>query len=307
MVIVGGGPGGCTAALYAARAGLRTVLLEKLSTGGQAALTDWVDNYPGFPQGIDGFTLGQAMGRQAEQAGAEVVLAEVTALDLAGDVKRAVTSGGVFFGRTLILATGASPKKLELPGETDLEGRGIYHCAACDGMRCRGKTVLVVGGGNTAASEALYLSRLAEKVILVHRRDTLRAEAAYRQRLEAAGNVEFRWNTVVSALHGSDSLNAVTLRDRRTGEEWLLPCGGLFVCIGSAPETALAAAQLPLDAGGYIPAPDTTRTSLHGVFAVGDIRQKPLRQIVTATADGAVAAYQAQEFLSRSNNARIPD
>ena len=300
MVIIGGGPGGYTAALYAARAGLDTVVLEKLSAGGQMALTANIDNYPGYPQGIDGFTLGESMQAGAERFGAKTELAEVEALALSGEIKRVDTSEGVFYGRTVVLATGASPRKLGLPHEAELTGRGVNYCAACDGMFYKGKTVVVVGGGNTAAADALQLSRICEKVILVHRRDTLRATKIYHQPLMDAKNVEFRWNSTVTELLHEGKLTGVKLTDVNTGEETVIPCSGVFVSVGRSPATELVKDQLALDSSGYVVADETTRTNLPGVFAVGDVRTKALRQIVTAVADGAAAAHYADAYLAEN-------
>lgn len=298
MVIIGGGPGGYTAALYAARAGLKVVVLEKLSAGGQMALTSQIDNYPGFPEGVDGFTLGESMQQGAERFGAETELAEVTRLDLNADPKVIETSEGTFYGRTVVLSTGASPRNLGLPEEQGLIGRGVNYCAACDGMLYRGKTVVVVGGGNTAAADAMLLSRVCEKVIVVHRRDTLRATKIYHQPLMDAKNVEFRWNSAVSRLEADGRLNGVVIKDVNTGEESVIPADGVFVSIGRKPATELVKGQLELDEGGYIIADESTRTNIPGVFAVGDVRSKALRQVVTAVADGANAVHFAEEYLA---------
>ena len=298
MVIIGGGPGGYTAALYAARAGLRVVVLEKLSAGGQMALTQEIDNYPGFEDGIDGFELGEKMQNQAQRFGAETEYAEVTALDLAADPKVIETSEGTFYGKTVVIATGANPRELGLAGERELVGRGLAYCAACDGMTVRGKTAVVVGGGNSAAEDALLLSRIAQKVILVHRRDTLRATKVYHEPLEKAENVEFRWNTAVEELLSEKKLTGLRLRDLKTGAVSDLACDGVFVSIGRTPVTELVRGQLALDAGGYIVADETTATSLPGVYAVGDVRTKLLRQVVTAVSDGAVAVHLAEEYLA---------
>ncbi len=298
MLIVGGGPGGYTAALYAARAGLSVVVLEKLSAGGQMALTAQIDNYPGFEEGIDGFTLGEKMQQQAERFGAITELAEVTALHLDGEVKVAETTEGTFQARTVVLSTGAGPKLLGLPMETELTGRGVNYCAACDGMFYKGKTVVVVGGGNTAAADALALSRIAKKVIVVHRRDTLRATKIYHEPLRSAPNVEFRWNSAVTELLADGKLKGIKLKDLVTGKEDLIDCDGLFVSIGRTPATRLVQGQLVLDDAGYVMADETTRASIPGVFAVGDVRTKELRQIVTAVADGAAAAHYAEEYLA---------
>lgn len=298
MIVVGGGPGGYTAALYAARSGLDTLVLEKLSAGGQMALTEAIDNYPGFEEGIDGFTLAEKMQRQAERFGAKSEYAEVERVDLAASPKVLETSAGVFYGRTVVLATGAGPRELGLANEAALTGRGVAYCAACDGMRYRGRTVVVVGGGNSAAGDALALSRVAKKVILVHRRDSLRATKVYHEPLMRAENIEFRWNSAVTELLGGDRLTGVRLRDLRTGEETQLDCDGVFISVGRKPATELVQGQLELDRGGYIVADETTKTSLPGVYAVGDVRTKPLRQVVTAVANGAMAVHMAEEYLA---------
>ena len=301
MIIIGGGPGGYTAALYATRAGLSTLVLEKLSAGGQMALTSEIDNYPGFPQGVDGFDLGMAMQEGAQRFGAESKMASVTALELSGAVKTVATTDGAFRSRTVVLATGAGPRLLGLPKEQELTGKGLHYCAHCDGMFYRNKTVVVVGGGNSAVADALLLSRICKKVILVHRRDTLRATQLYHKQLEKAENVEFRWNSTISELLCGDRLTGVRLTDVRTGSETELSCDGLFVSIGRVPVSDLAVGQVALDENGYIVADESTRTSLPGVFAVGDVRTKTLRQIVTAVADGAVAAHYAEQALSEEN------
>jgi thioredoxin reductase (NADPH) len=298
MIIVGGGPGGYTAALYAVRAGMTALVVEKLSAGGQMALTHIIDNYPGFPDGVDGFELGQLMQQQAQRFGAETVLAEVQRLELEGPVKTVHTDSGTFSAKTVVLATGADPRPLGLPEEMNLRGRGIHYCAACDGMFYRGKTVVVVGGGNSAVADALVLSRVAAKVILVHRRDTLRASKVYHQSLAAAENVEFRWNSQVVELLHESKVSGVRLRDVVSGEESILPCDGVFVSIGRKPATDFLAGQLELDAGGYVIAGENTATSIPGVYAVGDMRTKLLRQVVTAVSDGAVAVHMAEEYLA---------
>ena len=300
MVIIGGGPGGYTAALYAARAGLDTVVLEKLSAGGQIALTSQVDNYPGFEEGIDGFTLGEKMQAQAERFGAQTEYAEVTSVDLNASPKVIESSEGTFYGRTVVIATGAGPRELGVPKEQELVGRGVAYCAACDGMFYRGKTVAVVGGGNSAAADALLLSRVAKKVIVIHRRDSLRATKIYHEPLMNAENVEFRWNSTVEELLHDGKLTGVRLRDVHTGEESILELDGVFVSIGRKPATALVEGQLELDKGGYIAAGESTETNIPGVYAVGDVRTKKLRQVVTAVADGAMAVHMAEEFLAQN-------
>ena len=297
-VIIGGGPGGYTAALYAARAGLDTVVLEKMSPGGQMALTDTIDNYPGFEEGVDGFTLGMKMQQSAGRFGAKTEYAEVLSAELTQDVKTVITGSGEFKAKTVIIASGANPRELGLPNEKQLVGKGVHYCAHCDGRFYKGKTVVVVGGGNTAVSDALYLSRIAEKVILVHRRDTLRATKIYREPLLKTENVTFCRDSTVSEILADESVSAVKLKNVKTGEETVVPCDAVFVSIGRKPATGFLADKLTLDENGYIPADETTRTEIPGVFAAGDVRTKALRQVVTAVSDGANAAYFAEEYLN---------
>lgn len=299
VIVIGGGPGGYTAALYAARANLSVAILEKLSPGGQMGTTDVIDNYPGFPQGVNGFELAMQMKEGAERFGAQTQLAEVTQVELAGQVKTVHTSGGDYQARTVVLATGAHPRELGLPGERELRGRGVSYCATCDGMFYRGKTVVVVGGGNTAVSDVLYLSRLCEKVYLVHRRDTLRASKVYLDPLQKAENVEFVWDSEVKQLLRDQAVTGVRVRNKKTGKERDIPCGGVFVAVGYLPNTELYRGQVELDEAGYVLADETTQTNLPGVFAVGDLRKKPLRQVVTAASDGAVAAHFIEEYLNQ--------
>ena len=296
-VIIGGGPAGYTAALYGARAGLDTLVLERLSAGGQMNLTHQIDNYPGFSEGIDGFELGQKMLAGATKFGANTRYAHVTAVELHKDPKVIHTDGGFLLARSVILATGADPRKLGLPMEQELTGKGVSYCAFCDGMFYRGKTVVVVGGGNTAAAEALQLSRVAKEVILIHRRDSLRATKIYHQPLLQAENIKILWNSAVTQLHRQEKLTGITVKNLQTGEESLLETEGLFVSIGRDPVTDLYRGQVALDDKGYILADETTETNIPGVFAAGDVRTKALRQVVTATADGAVAIARAEEYL----------
>lgn len=300
MIIIGGGPGGYTAALYAARAGLDVVLLEKLSAGGQMAQSHQIDNYPGFVEGIDGFQLAMQMQEQAERFGAKTEYAEVYRLELNSQPKVVESSEGTFYGRTVVFATGAGPRELGVAKEQQLVGRGVAYCATCDGMFYKGKTVAVVGGGNSAAADALLLSRVAKKVVLIHRRDALRATKIYHAPLEQAENVEFRWNSRVVELLHADKLSGLRLADVNSGEESILECDGVFVSIGRKPATELVQGQLELDAGGYILAGEDTKTSIPGVYAVGDVRAKQVRQVVTAVADGAVAVHMAEEFLAQA-------
>ena len=298
MIVVGGGPGGYTAALYAARAGLDTMVLEKLSAGGQMALTEQIDNYPGFEDGIDGFSLGEKMKRGTERFGVETKLTEVLSLDLSGTVKKAETSEGPLFARTIVLATGAGPRELGVESEQELIGKGVNYCAACDGMFYKNKTVVIAGGGNTAAADALILSRICKKVIVVHRRDTLRATKIYHEPLMKAENVEFRWDSEIIELLHDEKVIGIRLRNVKTGEETTLACDGVFVSIGRKPSSELVKDQVEVDPAGYIIADESTRTNIPGVFAVGDVRTKALRQVVTAVADGATAVHYAEEYLA---------
>ena len=298
MIIVGGGPGGYTAALYAARAGLDVLLIERLSAGGQMNLTGQIDNYPGFPEGVDGFQLSYNMQQQAERFGAKTKYAEVLNLELEGAVKSVRTNEGLYRAKTVVISTGAGPRQLGVDRENEMIGRGIGYCAHCDGMFYRGKTVVVVGGGNSAAAEALYLSRIAKEVILVHRRDSLRATQIYHKPLKEAPNIRFLWNSQATELLGDEVLEGVKIRNLVSGEEEILDVQGLFVSIGRKPATELVKEQLTLDDAGYIMAGEDTKTNLSGVSAVGDVRTKELRQIVTAVADGAMAAHMAEQYLA---------
>ncbi|MBR5222290.1 MAG: thioredoxin-disulfide reductase [Clostridia bacterium] len=298
MLIIGGGPAGYTAALYASRAGLDTCVLDRMAPGGQMALTGDIDNYPGFDEGIDGFTLGMKMQAGAHRFGAVTDYAEVLSLDLTSPWKRVETTLGTYLGKTLIIAAGANPRALGIDGEEALLGRGVHYCAHCDGRFYKGKTVVVVGGGNSAAADALHLSRLAEKVYVVHRRDTLRAEKIYHEPLMQAENVEFLWNSTVEGFAVGERLSGVTIRNTVSGEKTELPCDGVFVSIGRQPATAFLGGCVSLDGHGYILADETTKTNVPGVYAVGDIRTKRLRQVITAAADGAAAVHEAEEYLA---------
>ena len=300
VIVIGGGPAGYTAALYTARAGLSTLVIEKLYAGGQMTQTHQIDNYPGFHEGIDGFTLGMNMQLGAQRFGAEVVNAEVLSVQLKGAEKQIETNEGLFLAKTVVIATGAGHKHLGVEKESELVGRGVAYCASCDGMFYRGKTVAVVGGGNSAAADAMVLSRIAKKVYLIHRRDQLRATKVYHEPLQKAENIEFVWNSTVEELHHEDVLTGVRVRNLQTGEEKVLELNGLFVSVGRSPVTDLFKDQLELDENGYIVADESTRTSLPGVYAVGDVRTKAVRQIITAAADGAVAAHYAEKYLLES-------
>lgn len=299
MIIIGGGPAGYTAALYASRAGFDTLLIERMSVGGQMALTDTIDNYPGFEEGIDGFTLGVKMQAGAERFGARTRNADVIGVELSGKIKKVITSTGELMSYTVVIATGANPRELGIEGETELIGRGLHYCAHCDGRFYRNRTVAVVGGGNSAAADALYLSNLAKKVYLIHRRDSLRATKVYHEPLKKAENVEFVWNSTVSELIVEERVAGAKLKSKDGDKEKELRFDGIFVSIGRKPATDIFLGHIELDELGYIIADETTRTNIDGVYAVGDVRTKALRQVVTAVGDGAVAVHFAEEYLSQ--------
>lgn len=298
MIIIGGGPAGYTAALYASRAGFNTVTVERMSPGGQMAITDIIDNYPGFEEGIDGFDLGIKMQRGAERFGAKTEYAEVVSVDLTQKIKKVKTANGTLYGKTLVIATGANPKELGIQNERELIGRGVHYCAHCDGRFYKNKTVAVVGGGNTAAADALYLSRIAKKVYLIHRRDILRATKIYHEPLMQADNIEFLWNSAVTEFTADDRVTGAKITNLKTGDVTGIDCDGVFISIGRKPATDFVRGKLLLDDDGYIIADETTRTDIPGVYAAGDVRTKALRQVVTAVSDGAVAVHFAEKYLA---------
>ena len=300
MIIIGGGPAGYTAALYASRAGLDVVLIEKIGPGGQMALTGDIDNYPGFDEGIDGFTLGMKMQQGAERFGAKTEYAEVTSVDLTEKVKKVQTTNGDYLAKTVVISTGANPKELGIPGEQELVGRGVHYCAHCDGRFYKDKTVVVVGGGDSAVSDAMYLSKLAKKVHVVHRRDTLRATKIYHEPLMNADNVELVWNSVVTDFILNERVTGAKVRNVKTDVETTLSCDGVFISIGRKPATDFLSSSVLLDTNGYIIADESTKTNMSGVYAVGDVRTKMLRQVVTAVSDGAVAVHCAEEYLAKN-------
>lgn len=301
MIIIGGGPAGYTAALYAARAGLDAVLIEKAGAGGQMALTDVIDNYPGFDEGIDGFTLGMKMKNGAERFGVKTILEQVNSVDFKNDVKAVNTAGKTYFAKTVVVSTGADPNELGVKNEREYIGKGIHYCAHCDGRFYKDKTVMVVGGGNTAVADALFLARFAKKVYIVHRRDTFRAEKILVDPLLHAENVEILWNSVPVEFTAEERISGALIKNTVINQEIKVPVDGVFVSIGRKPVTYFLEGSVSLDDKGYIIADETCRSSVDGVYAVGDVRTKPLRQIVTAAADGAVAVHFAVEYLAEHN------
>lgn len=297
VIIIGGGPAGYAAALYASRAGLDTLVIEKLSAGGQMTLTGDIDNYPGFEEGIDGFTLGLKMQQSAERFGAKTEYDEIISVDFSQEIKVLNGAASSYKSKTVVIATGANPRELGLDKEKEFIGKGVHYCAHCDGRFYKDKTVVVVGGGNSAVSDALYLSKLARKVYLVHRRDSLRAEKIFVNALEKAENIEIIWNSEVEEILSENKFNGVRLLSVLNKKYEDVYADGLFVSVGRTPATGLFAGQILLDNNGYIIADESTKTSVKGVFAAGDVRSKVLRQVVTAVSDGAIAAHSAEEYI----------
>ena len=299
MIVIGGGPAGYSAALYASRAGLDVLVVERMSAGGQMAVTETIENYPGFDEGVDGFTLGMKMQAGAERFGAITKYGEVISVELDGAIKRIILSSGEEYrSHTVVIATGADPRKLGIEGEDDLVGRGLHYCAHCDGRFYKGKTVMVVGGGNSAAEDALLLSRLAKKVYLVYRKEELSATKIYHDPIANSENIEVINNSTLSEFKVNGKLSGAVVKNLKSGEEREIAFDGLFVSIGRKPSTYLFEGKLELDRGGYIVADESTKTSIGGVYAIGDVRTKALRQVVTAVADGAVAVHFAEEYIA---------
>lgn len=297
IIIIGSGPAGLSAAIYAQRACLDTIVIEKNGISGGQVLNTWeVDNYPGFP-GVTGFELSRQFREHANKLGARVVQDEVVQVELSGNVKKVVCEEETYEARCVILASGAHHRTLEVPGEEELRGAGVSYCATCDGAFFRGRTVAVVGGGDAALEDAIFLARMCEKVYIVHRRDKLRGAKRLQERLQALENVEFVWNSETAAIEGNGQVEALRLRQTKIGEERRLDVDGVFIAVGIAPESELYAGQLELDEQGYIRADESGQTSVPGVFAAGDVRTKALRQILTAASDGANCVASAERYL----------
>lgn len=297
IIIIGSGPAGLSAAIYAQRACLDTIVIEKNGISGGQVLNTWeVDNYPGFP-GVTGFELSRQFREHANKLGARVVQDEVVQVELSGNVKKVVCEEETYEARCVILASGAHHRTLEVPGEEELRGAGVSYCATCDGAFFRGRTVAVVGGGDAALEDAIFLARMCEKVYIVHRRDKLRGAKRLQERLQALENIEFVWNSETAAIEGNGQVEALRLRQIKTGEEKRLDVDGVFIAVGIAPESELYAGQLELDEQGYIRADESGQTSVPGVFAAGDVRTKALRQILTAASDGANCVASAERYL----------
>ncbi|WP_456371392.1 thioredoxin-disulfide reductase [Thermodesulfatator atlanticus] len=299
LAIVGSGPAGLTAYLYAARARLKVVLLERLSPGGQVLITDFVENYPGFPEGIAGWELIDRFVAQVKKLGFEPLREEVTKIEDLGQYKKLHLAGGKeLLAKTVIIATGARPNTLNVPGEKELTGRGVSYCATCDGPFFRDQVVAVVGGGNTAVQEAIFLTRFAKKVFLIHRRDELRAQKILQERALSNEKIHPIWNTVVEEILGDEKVKALKLKNRKTGEVSELPVDGVFIFIGTSPQSEFVKDLLECDERGFIITDAEMRTNVPGIFAAGDVRAKACRQIITACGDGATAAFMAEHYLA---------
>ena len=297
-IIIGAGPAGLTAAIYAARAGLNTVVFEKAFAGGQITKTDTVENYPGIAS-ISGVDFAMQMQAHAEGLGAKIVTAEISDVELNGKVKKITAEGEVYETQTVILAMGAQPRKLGLENEIRLTGKGVSYCATCDGAFFRSREVAVIGGGDTAAEDALYLSKIVNKIFMVHRRDELRAEKYLADKIVATDNIEMVWNANLAEITGENLVDGIDVKDKNTEEIRHIAVSGVFIAVGMVPETGFVKDLVELDGQGYVVTKDNLETSVAGVFAAGDVRSKVLRQIVTATSDGAQAVTSIEEFLNK--------
>jgi thioredoxin reductase (NADPH) len=302
VIIVGGGPAGFTAALYSARANLKTAMIEKQVTGGQMAISIEMENYPGFEKPISGFELAQKMEKQVLRFGAELIYSDVIKMNLTGKVKEIITKTKTYKAKTVILCMGASPRHLNLESERKLAGSGVSYCATCDGALYNGKNTAVVGGGNTAVEDALYLSRFSPVVYLIHRRDELRADKILQKEILETENIEILWDSVIEDIIGKFGVDGVLLKNVKTNETKQIDCEGLFVAIGRIPKTDLVKEVIETDESGYIISDEDMRTNIPGVFAAGDLRKKTLRQVITAAADGAVASYVAERYIGENKS-----
>lgn len=297
VIIVGGGPAGLTAGLYSARAGLKCLVIEKALYGGQISNAELVENYPGFPEGITGFELGEKMYQQANRYGLESLFAEVTGLSVSGKVKVIETNEGSYTGKVVILAGGTVRRKLEVEGESKFMGKGVSYCAVCDGAFFRDRKIVVVGGGDTAITEALHLTHFAESVTIIHRRNELRAAHVLQKKVKSDPKINILWDSVVTGIKGNAFVESIEVKNVKTGEISENPADGIFISVGTIPDTKYLHDILPLDESGYILANENMETEIPGIFAAGDIRHNSARQAVIAAGDGATAALYAQKYL----------
>ncbi len=303
VIIIGGGPAGLSAAIYSARGGLRTAIFEKGMIGGQITVTDEVENYPGFEESLSGFELTAKMQAQAERFGAKIIEEEIIAMGMEGLCKVIETDRGKYRAKSVIICTGAHPRRLNVPGEERLTGRGVSYCATCDGALYRDKVVAVIGGGDSAIEEGIFLSRFARKVIVVHRRDELRAQKIIQERAFKNPKMEFIWNTVVQEIHGESKVSKLELVNRQTKEISMLPVDGVFIYVGILPNNELLESRIELDNAGFVLTDEYMHTNVPGIYAAGDIRHTVLRQVVTATSDGAIAAWSAEKWIIENYDA----
>lgn len=301
LVIIGGGPAGLAAAVYAGRAELKTILLERSVVGGQVAQTMDIANYPGFPEGVDGQDLSAKMRAQAERFGVEFRQAEAQTIKKDGDEFVIETRNEPLRACTVIIATGADPRKLDIPGEEDLRGRGVSYCGTCDGPFFRDRRVVVVGGGDSALKESLHLTKFVRELTIVHRRDTFRAESIYQKQVRQTDKISVKWNTIVTSINGEKKVESVTLENTESGEAEERETDGVFIFIGSTPNTSLICDMVPSGCGGHVETDLDMMTKVPGLFAVGDVRKHSYRQIATAVGEGATAAMAAEHFLQNRN------
>ncbi|MBI4710686.1 MAG: thioredoxin-disulfide reductase [Nitrospirae bacterium] len=301
VIIVGGGPAGLTAGLYTSRARLKSLLVERAFAGGQVTTTEWIENYPGFDEAVSGIELAQRMEKQAKKFGLEIIQGSVREISIDGKIKKALFENGeTYEAKSIILCTGANPKPLNIEGEEKFRGRGVSYCAVCDGAFFKGKRLAVIGGGNSAVEEALFLTKFAEIVYIVHRRDQLRAEKILQERVFSNPKIKLIWNSVPEKIDGDDTVTALFLKNVKTGESARLDVGGIFVYVGYNPNTKLLENIVALNENNYIITDDAMAASQPGFFAAGDVRQKPLKQIATAVGDGATAAYSAEKYIAEN-------
>ncbi len=297
LVIIGGGPAGLTAGLYAARARLNVILLEKAVLGGQVVATDWVENYPGFPEGISGPDLVQKMTAQVQKFDLKIETNAVISMDLSEPIKKITLSNRVITTHAIIIASGASPKKLGVPGEDIFYGKGVSACATCDGPFFRNRVVAAVGGGDTAVQESLFLTKFAKKVYLIHRRDQLRAEAILQERALANEKIEFLWDSVLTGIQGLTDVEKISVQNLKTGDTKEIAVDGCFIWVGILPNLEFLPEVVEQDQYGFILVDANMQTSVAGVYAAGDVRSTPLRQIATAVGDAAIAVFSAEHYL----------